>query len=344
MSKFLALSPEDKRNALLASEVAHKDKLPAYIIEKDYWVWQTLRILYTDIGPELHEKCDKPFLFKGGTSLSKGYGLINRMSEDIDLAFSLPLLDAEPIDPEIAKSRKARAKIAKEIDGKALIIINDHLIKKLTDQLQELDSEIKVEIESDRPLNIAIYYPQSLPEDQYGSAVPPRVLLETGGRSDNHPDEIVTLTHMLGEAIPDLSEDAFEVLTLSPQRTLLEKMFGVHTNNIRGSVADKHARHLYDIVQIGDSNSSWCENRDLFMIVVDFSDHYYNWNSTSCQTARNGPLHLIPKTEELHGMYESDWKKMADMFPLSTLPYTFDELLKKIQVIEDKANAAFYHD
>ncbi|MDT8793947.1 nucleotidyl transferase AbiEii/AbiGii toxin family protein [Vibrio cholerae] len=98
MSKYLELSASEKREALLAAEEQHVSKLPAYIIEKDYWVTQTLNILYTKIAPTFSEKCDKPFLFKGGTSLSKGYSLINRMSEDIDLSFSLNLLECKPID------------------------------------------------------------------------------------------------------------------------------------------------------------------------------------------------------------------------------------------------------
>ena len=342
MSKFLALSPEDKQNAILASETQHSNKLPAYIIEKDYWVWQTLKILYTEIAPLLSEKCDKPFLFKGGTSLSKGYSLINRMSEDIDLAFSLPLLGASPIDPTVTESRKGREKIAEDIDKKAEELIQDFLKNELTNRLQALDPEVQVEIESNKPLNIAIYYPKSLAETHYGGAVQPRVLLETGGRSDSHPDEIVSITHMLGEAIPDLADSSFDVLVLSPQRTMLEKMFGIHTNNIKETVGDKHARHLYDIVEIDKANPDWCSNKELFMTVVDFSDHYYRWPEQPCSTARSGPLVLSPKTEVTKKNYQDDWEAMADMFPQATLPYEFDELIKYIEEIEEKTNKAFY--
>jgi len=342
LSQYLALNKKDKQNALLASEAAHPLNLPAYIIEKDYWVWQTLRILYTQIAPTYAEKCKIPFIFKGGTSLSKGYGLINRMSEDIDLAFSLPVLGCEPIDSKKITTRAARQRAADAIDVNAVELINNELKEALTKHLKGLDADIEVEIESDKPLNLAIYYPKMLKADQYGGAVNPRVLLETGGRSDNNPDQVVPITHMLGEAIADLIDEPFEVLTLSPERTLLEKMFGIHTNNIKGSVADRHARHLYDIVEIDDKHPDWCRNKDLFSTVVHFSDVYYKWHQHSCDSALVGPLYLVPQNKDMDDKYKADWNSMADMFPRAELPYTFDELVKKLAVIEQKANDNFY--
>ncbi len=342
MSKFLELSASEKREALLAASVRHESKLPAYIIEKDYWVTQTLNILYTKIAPTFFDKCDKPFLFKGGTSLSKGYGLINRMSEDIDLSFSLNLLGCEQIDVEKVTSRKARQVAAIAIDDKAEKLIKEQLIELLTQHLHALDSAIKIEIESNAPLNIAIYYPKVLKEDEYGSSAQQRVLLETGGRSDNHPDTSLQINHMLGQAIPELLDNSFYVLTLSAERTILEKMFAIHTNHVRHSIADKHARHLYDIVEIDAKHPDWCRNRELFKIVVNFCDTYYKWHADSCQSAINGPLILTPQNQDMSDKYRQDWESMTDMFPQAELPYSFDDLINNVRSIETKANDSFY--
>lgn len=342
MSKYLELSASEKREALLAAEDRHESKLPAYIIEKDYWVTQTLNILYTKIAPTFKEKCDKPFLFKGGTSLSKGYSLINRMSEDIDLSFSLNLLGCQPIDLVKFTSRKARQAKAIVIDTKAEELIKQHLINQLTEHLQALDPEVKIEIESDAPLNIAIYYPKALNEGEYGNAAQQRVLLETGGRSDNHPDKFVEINHMLGEAIPELLDDGFDVLTLSPERTILEKMFAIHTNHVKESLADKHARHLYDIIEIDSNYPDWCTNKALFEVVVNFCDIYYKWHADSCSTALKGPLMLTPQNPDMTDKYKKDWESMADMFPKAELPYSFDDLIDKVKSIEVKANGSFY--
>ncbi|HHF2855312.1 TPA: nucleotidyl transferase AbiEii/AbiGii toxin family protein [Vibrio diabolicus] len=327
---------------MLAAEAQHVSNLPAYIIEKDYWVTQTLEVLYSKIAPTLKSKCDKPFLFKGGTSLSKGYGLINRMSEDIDLSFSLDVLECSPINCAKITGRNARQEEAKKIDQKAEVLIEEMLKDEIEKHLLELDPRIKVEIESKLPLNIAIYYPKALDDSSYGGSVQPRVLLETGGRSDNHPDELKPIQHMLGQAIPDLEDSSFEVLTLSAERTLLEKMFGIHTNHTRAQVADKHARHLYDIVEIDAKFPDWCKNKELFQIVVHFCDVYYKWHKESCDSAKTGPLILSPQTDDMHERYNKDWNSMADMFPRAELPYTFEQLVEKIKVIESKANQFLY--
>ncbi len=77
MSEWFDVSDRDKQIAY--EQVAQKVNLPDYAVEKDWWVVQTLAILFeTEVGPHM--------VFKGGTSLSKAWGLIDRFSEDIDLA------------------------------------------------------------------------------------------------------------------------------------------------------------------------------------------------------------------------------------------------------------------
>jgi len=77
MDAFLRLSPEERR--LACQQVDEQMRLQAVSVEKDFWVCWTLRELFAlpDIGQHL--------TFKGGTSLSKAWGLIQRFSEDIDL-------------------------------------------------------------------------------------------------------------------------------------------------------------------------------------------------------------------------------------------------------------------
>lgn len=77
MSKWFDVSDSEKQVAY--EQVAQKVNLPDYAVEKDWWVVQTLAILFeTEVGSHM--------VFKGGTSLSKAWGLIDRFSEDIDLA------------------------------------------------------------------------------------------------------------------------------------------------------------------------------------------------------------------------------------------------------------------
>ena len=80
MDEF-ALRPDDDRFAFISEAAARRDVAPI-IIEKDFWVCWTLRRLLSIPGMA------DTLTFKGGTSLSKAYGIIERFSEDIDLTIS----------------------------------------------------------------------------------------------------------------------------------------------------------------------------------------------------------------------------------------------------------------
>jgi predicted nucleotidyltransferase component of viral defense system len=70
---------EDSEKKVILEDISSKTGMPPYAVEKDWWVTQSLRALFElEVGKHL--------VFKGGTSLSKGWKLIERFSEDIDLA------------------------------------------------------------------------------------------------------------------------------------------------------------------------------------------------------------------------------------------------------------------
>lgn len=342
LNKFLQLKSDERKDALLAAEVANEYNLPAYIIEKDFWVTETLRILYTEIAPKLKEYCKDPFVFKGGTSLSKCFNIINRMSEDIDLSFSLELLRHDKVTLQEGVGRNKLLNKAKAIDTSAEEYIKENLLEPLSNFLRKLDNRIVIKIENETPLDIGIYYPKELSDDQYGGAVQPRVLLETGGRSDNNPTTEVDISHMLGECINELLDEQFSVISLAPERTMLEKIFGVHTNLTQKKGLPKYARHLYDILQLHNQNVEWYKNKTLFLEHVNFSDANYKTHKESCESARKGPIKITPDCELMSQHYQNDWESMADMFPNAVLPYTYKELIQKISEIENAFNQLNY--
>lgn len=341
MSEFLSLDVKARREALLAAEEQHVSKLPAYIIEKDYWVTITLKVLYLIIAPKLSARSPIPFVFKGGTSLSKCFNVINRMSEDIDLSLSLDLLGHDAVVKRDGTSRKKLQQAANQIQETAKKFVADTLFDEVSQELKKFDSSINLKIE-DNGLDIGIYYPLALEDDEYGNAVLTRVLLETGGLSDDNPTQVVQIQHMLGESIESLYDESFEVVALAPVRTMLEKMFGVHTNLTQKKIQDKYARHLFDIVQLSSAYPDWHQQSALFFNHVDFSDANYKTHQESCDTARQGPLKLCPDCEEMNSHYRSDWEKMSDMFPGGTLPHTYEKLIEQVKVIEDHANKTFF--
>ncbi|WP_407332385.1 nucleotidyl transferase AbiEii/AbiGii toxin family protein [Enterovibrio sp. 27052020O] len=291
-----------------------------------------------DIVPTLLDRCNDPFIFKGGTSLSKCHHLINRMSEDIDLSFSMELFGEKEVVREPKRGRGKMQDEAKAIDDKAREFVQAELIKPLTAALMALDSRITLEIESEEPLNLGIHYPSVMEE---GNAVLRRVLLETGSLSQNNPVSTVSINHMLGEHIDAFEEAPFDVVALDPARTLLEKMFAVHCNLMSQASKPKYARHLYDILQLHNKDNNWCEDKALMDQLVEFCDIHYRTNKEQCDAAREQQLFLVP-VDDMYDHYEKDWKEMADMFPEGQLPYVFEDMLAEIKVLESHVNQVYY--
>lgn len=339
MNPFFKEDDEHRRDALMAASLAHPQRLPPYIIEKDIYVTSILQILYVEIAPNLPVKCESPFIFKGGTSLSKCHALIDRMSEDIDLSFSMDLFGVKEIDRDPVRGRGKMYEEAQAIEDIAREFVKERLIGPLTASLKALDQRIEVEIESNEPLHLGIHYPSVVSE---GDAVLRRVLLETGSLSQNNPVEEVNVTHMLGEHIDSFKEAPFMVVALSPERTLLEKMFAVHCNVMSGNKKPKYARHLYDILKLHRNNSGWCEDKLLMDSLVEFCDIHYRVNQDYCDAARQGPLHLTPKSPEMYDHYVNDWNGMADMFPFGELPFEFEDLMAEMAALETHVNRVYY--
>ncbi|MCK5197661.1 MAG: nucleotidyl transferase AbiEii/AbiGii toxin family protein, partial [Spirochaetales bacterium] len=159
--------------------------LPAYIIEKDYMVCIALSLIFDDIKPQCTEKTDTPFLFKGGTSLSKVYNVINRMSEDIDLSLSMDYLGCPEPEDESNSARKRRIKKLTEHGCECVSTIIKTCFEK---QLSSFHKGFEVLVDPDESQNLIVNYPRSLNDSDYhNSCIKPHILIETGGRAAFDP-------------------------------------------------------------------------------------------------------------------------------------------------------------
>lgn len=206
--------------------------ITATAVEKDYWVTQALRILAGEFPDG--------FVFKGGTSLSKGYGLIERFSEDIDLL----------IIPG-ARGKGAVDRMMKNM-GTA---VADHM--GATPQSEHAERGVH------RTYRIA--YPTSRPRT---TAIEPSVLLEMGVRGGHEPSRRVEIRTLVGDVLRDAGTDisrypdlkGFTVRVLHPGRTLLEKLFAIHAEATRlqaepGKPATaRFGRHFYDVSRLLDDD------------------------------------------------------------------------------------------
>ncbi len=211
----------------LIDSTAKSQNVKPAIIEKDYFVTELLRQLARDFGNIL--------LFKGGTSLSKGWNLINRFSEDIDLY-------VEPGD----KGEKARSTLLKEVIASG----SSH---PAFDALPETGPVIKGVARS-----VRFKYRSSRSSD----GISPSVLLELGIQSGTFPTEQMPITsllaaHLVANGVAPDQEDCvpFQMKLLHFRRTVVEKMFALHDKVARGlqqegKPIEGYARHYYDLSQL----------------------------------------------------------------------------------------------
>ena len=233
--------------------VAERLDISATGVEKDYWVSEVLRVLVASFPDD--------FVFKGGTSLSKGYGIIERFSEDIDML----VLPGDRGRGAVDKLMKAMGEAAAAgVGGEATGVGG---------------------AESGRHRSFAVSYPATRKRT---ALIATSVLLEMGVRRGRHPHERVAIGSLLGEALAAAGNDLdeyedlapFEVPVLHPARTLLEKLVHVHELSLPLIADDgqppkpRSGRHFSDIHELlGDERVlRLLEDRHQTRAVIDSID------------------------------------------------------------------------
>ncbi|PAV25478.1 hypothetical protein CF392_10615, partial [Tamilnaduibacter salinus] len=132
--------------------------LPAYVIEKDYYVTLVLKVLFEELKPQCCEQTSRPFMFKGGTTLSKVFGCINRMSEDIDLSLDMSFL-GHPEPPGGESVTKTKKRIEKLTEA-AHSTICETIEPFLADHLKQWDPDFVLTVTGNAGTDIEIQYPR----------------------------------------------------------------------------------------------------------------------------------------------------------------------------------------
>lgn len=254
MNKFLTLTESQRRTVF--EQTAIRIKLPVSSIEKDFWVTEILNILYS------LPYADK-MVFKGGTSLSKVWGVIRRFSEDIDIAIDRSMfgIEGDVTKKQLKKLRKASS-----------VFVRDTLANDLTAAAEESGLSDFVTIKADpdgegdatypEPRQIHIIYKSVLP---YGTNpyLRDEVLLEVGARSLFEPTAKAKVESFVAATFPHLTsnDNTTQVVAAIAEKTFLEKAFLLHelftTDGCRN--ANRKSRHLYDLykmLEAGIANSA----------------------------------------------------------------------------------------
>lgn len=234
MRKFLKNERKNIDAAIL--NTARKTNLPPALVEKDLYVCYILDYLFNRFEY-------KNFLeFKGGTSLSKGYDLINRFSEDIDVVLKADVFNID-LDAIInLESKNQKEKKGEELNKKAILFYQEKLIPVLKSDLKnELQIDFNIEL-NEKDLAIYIQYPSSF-RNEY---VKDSVKLEIGPLAAWTPCEKREISCFIAQEYPHLFETVdFSVLITKPVRTFWEKAVIMHqeANREDGKVPMRYFRH-----------------------------------------------------------------------------------------------------
>ncbi|MCK9329081.1 MAG: nucleotidyl transferase AbiEii/AbiGii toxin family protein [Candidatus Cloacimonetes bacterium] len=340
IKEFLALSLDEQQSAL--SYVATQKGLPLVVVEKDLWVTIVLHILFGENG-------SKGILFKGGTSLSKGFNLIDRFSEDIDVTYSIETLKKyygefqnpwnyfDTINTDNMWSNKKLEKELKNLKDIGQKYTDDILLKIVEDEIKKI-IDLPFNIVSQGEMTLYIYYPKLFEDIEYGgNYIQPMIKIEAGVRSARVP----TITKKIDSFFEQILEksDPIEVEILRPDRTFWEKATILHAENSRNepSRIEKRnhlSRHIYDLVKLFNSEygKMAIDNLDLLNDVVKHKSTFYKDNKADYPNATPQAIKIVP-TPELNQSFKLDYEDMAKSMIIGNPP-SYEELLQGLNEIE----------
>ncbi|MBH3427996.1 nucleotidyl transferase AbiEii/AbiGii toxin family protein [Pseudomonas alkylphenolica] len=326
------LSADDQREVLL--QAASNLDRPAFLLEKDLWVvWTLGKIFSTQAGDHL--------TFKGGTSLSKVYRLIDRFSEDIDLTYDirqmLPGAESE-IPPSVSQARKW----TKSIRDLLPVWIHDTVVPVLTEALVKEGLNAELEQDNDK---LYLHYPPRTPASEY---VRPRVMLEFGARSSGEPHGRRHVTcDMANAQLEGVSFPEANPVVMDVARTFWEKATAAHVYCVQERLrTERFARHWHDLVAIGQSQAfaKVIAQRDIAALVAEHKSWFFiekaaDGSAIDYRHAVSGNLRLVPAGDALEELANDYGLMLADgMF--DSPPPPFEELMRTCAELEERMNAA----
>ncbi len=328
LQQWFQLTDENRRNIFL--ETSRRLNLPAAAIEKDWWVVRTLQLVYqTEIAPHT--------VFKGGTSLSKAWNVIERFSEDIDLALDRKFLG---FDNEMTASqvKKLRRDSFKYITTTYLPLLQktfkDAGFNDVTLDLVETKSN------DEDPVKIAASY-YSLTEPS--AYLAPKVLIEIGSRSLREPFSEKEIISLVDEHFKSshFADQHISIPTVNPERTFLEKIFLLHEEFQQSSEkikVDRLSRHLYDLEKLMDTEYAIkaLADKELYRHIVEHRKTITPLRGIDYANHIPEKISPVPP-EHLVAAWKKDYEQMQESMIYAT-SLSFDKLIERIVLLKSRIN------
>lgn len=332
------------RSGLFAATAQRLGTTPQNV-EKDFWVCWTLDALFNGLG-------DGPrLLFKGGTSLSKAFGLIERFSEDIDVTvFRDDLGQAASVEKLAALSGKKRNAALDAIREACEAYVNGPLAERLAIIAAETcarvgfeNNAISIEPDAHDRQTLLVAYSSVTPTDAY---IAKSVKIESGAKSALDPNSIRTIAPYVDADVPDFDLAVPNVTVVDAERTFWDKVVIVHglrrwyeiRDQLRGN-GQRISRHYYDLYRLiqSDTGKAAIANRALGEDCVAHARMFFNRRHFDLASAKAPTFALCPEGAMVDALRQ-DYRAMSAM--IFGEPPRFDEVIASIAKLQNVLNAA----
>ncbi len=330
---FLGLSSHERREALTV--IADRSGRPAHLLEKDIWVVWALNALY-------QSPLGKHLVFKGGTSLSKAYGVIQRFSEDVDLTY-----DIRALAPELTSGASDALPETRSQENRWTKVVRDRLPKWVASSAQPIlakalsDDGLTATLRAEGE-KLLIDYEATSTGSGY---VSPTVMLEFGARSTGEPASLRDIKCDASTFIDGVSFPTARPRVMHAERTFWEKATAIHVFCLQERQrGERFARHWHDIVKLDEAGfaAKAFDDRTLAQAVAHHKGMFFPEKSADktqidYSAAVNGALRLVP-TGSARTVLEQDYAEMVNDGLLLENSEPFGELMGRSADIAIRAN------
>ena len=330
---FLGLPPAEQREALAVA--SDRSGRPVHLLEKDVWVvWALGAVFDSPFGNHL--------AFKGGTSLSKVYRVIQRFSEDIDLTLDVRhLLEGygTMTSDGVPPSKSQAGKWTKEVRSRLPEWITDTLVPTLERALERDGLTATIRADGDK------VYIDHAPVSVGTGYASPSVMLELGARATGEPVEVKPVACDAAENLKELAFPTASPRVMRAERTFWEKATAAHVyclqERLRG---DRFSRHWHDLARLDEAGiaASAVADNALALAVADHKSLFFAEKDAmkapiDYRSAVSGAIRLVPAGAGLARL-EDDYEQMVAHGLLVGDAEPFRELMRRCQELETTLN------
>ncbi len=332
---WFSLSRQDQSEALEVA--ADRTGRPAHLLEKDIWVVYVLSAIYSS-------PLAKKLTFKGGTSLSKAYKIIDRFSEDVDLTYDIRelvpdlLRESNPIPISSSQEKKITSAVRQRLPT----WIASEVLPILESALAVSKLEASLTISGKENEKLIVGYPAIKTGTGYAATA---IQLEFGARATGEPNHIHEVGCDIAGAIPQVDFPIARPLVMAAERTFWEKATAAHVYCLQGRLrGERYSRHWYDLAAIAQSDyyESAVNDRELAKKVAEHKSIFFAEKDAmgakvDYHHAVMGAMQLVPTGESLTAL-ERDYMAMLEDGLLALHQPDFSELIENCRAIEIQIN------